>query len=197
MSDLTLIEDINPNELEFCEDIEKGERVIFLRGIIARANYPNQNKRVYPLDIMREAIEQIKPLIENRRFVGELDHRNEPRIALDRIALYIPKLQLNEDGTVIGDIYPTSTPMGNILKGLINDGIKVGFSTRAAGSVKPYKGPLGEGLLEVNKGMKLISVDAVMNPSVKDALPDIVSEGNIYLGQTVSFKKVWNDLFSK
>lgn len=197
MDFMLLQEQIDSNDLELCEDIEKGERIKFLRGIIARADYPNQNKRVYPMDVLKEAISEIMPMLEQKRFVGELDHRNEPRVALDRIALYIPRLELHEDGAVVGDIYPTSTPCGNILKGLMNDGIKVGFSTRASGSVKPYKGTLGEGLLEVNKGMRLISVDAVMNPSVKDALPDLVSEGHIYLGQTVSFKKIWEDVFNK
>lgn len=192
-----LEESIDTNQLEFCEDIEKGERVKFLRGVIARADYPNQNKRIYPMDVMKEAIEQIKPLVADRRFVGELDHRSEPRIALDRIALYIPRIELLEDGTVTGDIYPTSTECGRTLKGLMEDGIKIGFSTRATGSVKPYKGTLGEGLLEVNKGMRLISVDAVMNPSVKDALPSLVTESHIYLGQTISFRKVWDDIFNK
>ena len=192
-----LEEQIDINQLEFCEDIDKGERVKFLRGVIARANYPNQNKRIYPMDVMQEAIENIKPLLADRRFVGELDHRNEPKIALDRIALYIPRIELHEDGTVVGDIYPTSTPCGNILKGLMNDGIKIGFSTRATGSVKPYHGTLGEGLLEVNKGMKLVSVDAVMNPSVKDALPDMVSEEHIMLGQTATFRTVWDSVFGK
>lgn len=192
-----LEESIDTNQLEFCEDIEKGERVKFLRGVIARADYPNQNKRVYPKNVMLEAIKEIMPLVEQRRFVGELDHRSEPRIALDRIALYIPRIELLEDGTVTGDIYPTSTECGRTLKGLMEDGIKIGFSTRATGSVKPYKGTLGEGLLEVNKGMRLISIDAVMNPSVKDALPELVTESHIYLGQTVSFKKVWDEIFNK
>lgn len=195
--DMLLQEQIDSNDFEFCEDIEKGERIKFLRGIVARADYPNQNKRVYPKSIMEESLELIKPLIESRRFVGELDHRFEPRIALDRIALYIPRIQMNEEGIVTADIYPTSTPCGDILKGLMNDGVKIGFSTRATGSVKPYKGTLGEGLLEVNKGMRLISIDAVMNPSVKDALPEMVTESHIYLGQTNKFRSVWNDLFGR
>lgn len=195
--DILLQEQIDSNDFELCEDIEKGERVKFLRGIVARADYPNQNKRVYPKSIMEESLDLIKPLVESKRFVGELDHQNQPRIALDRIALYIPRIQMNEEGIVTADIYPTSTPCGDILKGLMNDGIKIGFSTRATGSVKPYKGTLGEGLLEVNKGMRLISIDAVMNPSVKDALPELVTESHIYLGQTTSFKKVWNDIFGK
>jgi hypothetical protein len=188
---------INDKDLELCEDIEKGERIKYLHGVIARANYANQNKRIYPYEVMKEAIDEIIPLVQSRRFVGELDHTDTPKISLERVALYIPRIELKEDGTVIGDIYPTSTEKGNILKGLLSDGIRIGFSTRATGSVKPYNGPLGEGLLEVNKGMRLISVDAVMNPSVKDALPDIVTEDRIYLGQTVKFKQVWEDVFGK
>lgn len=193
-----LFEDImSSDNLEICEDVQKGERINFFRGVLARADYANQNKRVYPRYVMEEALMEAAPLIKDRRLVGELNHPPSPTVNMERIALYIPRLELQEDGSVIGDVYPSSTPFGDILKGLIKDGIKVGFSTRATGSVKPYRGNLGEGLVEVQKGMKLVAIDAVMNPSVRDALPSIVSEGTIMLGQTAKFKQVWQDIFDR
>jgi hypothetical protein len=75
--------------------------------------------------------------------------------------------------------------------------LKLGVSTRGTGTVKPYRGPLGEGLVEVNPDFNLLAVDVVYNPS-NDAWPEIIAESHsVMLGGSVQFKKVWDDVFNK
>lgn len=169
----TLLEDvnydINDSKLELLEDVERGERVYMLKGVFARGNYANLNKRVYPNQILGEAYRVVKEAMNGgSMLVGENEHPQGAKINMDRISCYFPELTFNEStGELSGIAKPTSTPQGEIIKGLMKDGIRIGFSTRCSGQVKPYRGPLGEGLVEVQPGLRLIAIDAVMNPSAK------------------------------
>lgn len=106
------------------------------------------------------------------------------KVNLERIACYFPELTFNEStGELSGIAKPASTPMGQIVKGLMRDGIKVGFSTRASGNVKPYHGNLGESLVEVQPGLRLLAIDAVMNPSAAcfpKAIIESVQESKLF-----------------
>jgi hypothetical protein len=195
MNDESLLEEFSSSATtEICEDVDKGERIHYWRGEFARANFANLNKRVYPMEIMREAVDRIMPEVQDHRLVGELTHPATPIVNPKEIAVYFPEIELKEDGRLVGIARPSSTPNGEIVKGLLNDGIKVGFSTRATGSVRPYRGPLGEGLVEVQKGLTLRAIDVVWAPSAS-CFPEVVSESQNYLGQTTKFKEVWQNIF--
>ena len=192
---MNLFEESSPDTTEICEDIDKGERIKYWKGEFARANFANLNKRVYPYDVMVEAINDIMPEVKRGRLVGEINHPNTPMVDPANIAVYFPEIELKEDGRVIGIARPASTPKGDIIKGLLNDGIRLGFSTRATGNVKPYSGPLGEGLVQVMPGLKLRAIDVVWSPSAS-CFPEVVNESHIVsLGGTAKFSSVWNDLF--
>lgn len=170
MSDL-ILEDINydyiNSSLELLEDVERGERIYMLKGTFARGNYANLNKRVYPNNVLGEAYKEVKRnMEEGTMLVGENEHPQGAKVNIERISCYFPELTFNEEtGELSGIAKPSSTPQGAILKGLMKDGIRIGFSTRASGNVKPYRGPLGEGLVEVQPGLRLLAIDAVCNPS--------------------------------
>lgn len=123
------------------------------------------------------------------------------KINMDRISCYFPELTFNEEtGELSGVARPSSTPQGEILKGLMKDGIRVGFSTRCSGKVKPYRGPLGEGLVEVQPGLRLIAIDAVMNPSAKcfpKAIIESTEEESKYhfMSGVSNFKTIWETNF--
>lgn len=194
MNDILFEEFSSADTTEICEDVDRGERIRYWKGEFARANFANLNKRVYPMEIMREAVEKVMPEVKQGRLVGELCHPATPMVDPSKIAVYFPEIELKEDGRLVGIAKPASTPNGEIVKGLLKDGIKLGFSTRATGSVSPYKGPLGEGLVQVNPGLIIRAIDTVWAPSAS-TYPEVVTESQIYLGQTIKFKKVWEDLF--
>lgn len=198
MSSIILLEEfLDDNKYEICEEIVKGEPKLFYRGVLARANFANKNKRVYPMPVMERAVTSAQKAINERAFVGELDHPPSPKINVEKISHIITSMKLLEDGQVVGEIEPLDTEPGKHLKTLMKSRIKVGVSTRGSGTLKPYSGPLGEGLLEVNPDFSMSAVDIVWNPS-NEAFPEIVSEStNIMLGQTLRFRQVWDELFSK
>jgi hypothetical protein len=198
MSNIVLLEEfLDDNRYEICEEKINGEPKLFYRGVIARANFANKNKRVYPFSVMENAVGKLQKPIQERAFVGELDHPPSPKINVEKISHIISSMKLLESGEVVGEIEPLDTEPGKHLKTLMKARIKLGVSTRGSGTVKPYAGPLGEGLVEVNPDFNMAAVDIVWNPS-NDAYPQIVTEStNIMIGQTEKFKKVWDELFNK
>lgn len=198
MSGLILLEDYDlDNKYEICEELVKGEPKLFYRGVLARANYPNKNKRIYPMSIMEAAVDRIQNTVKQRGFVGELEHPPTPKVNVDRISHVITEVRITSDGSVLGQMEPIDTDAGRNLKAMMKARIKLGVSTRGTGTVRPYSGSLGEGLVEVNPDFNLIAVDVVYSPS-NDAWPDIVSESHtVMLGQSTAFRNVWNNVFGK
>jgi len=196
MNEFLLTEDESLDSFEILTEGEKDRP--FLRGVLGKADYANKNKRVYPKSVMREAVEELKPLVESRGFFGELGHpEGRPKIQEDKISHYISKLELAEDGALIGEIRPTRSYYGKMLESYLLDGLKLGVSTRATGSLKPYRGPLGEGLLEVQPGLKMFAIDVVSMPSA-GTYPTIVTEdvNSVVFGSTKKFREIWNSCFS-
>lgn len=172
---------LDENDISLEEDIDKGERIFYWKGTFARANYKNQNNRWYPTDIMAEAFSQVKSKMSKGELLcGYMDHPVDPeeakRVQLEHIALTFPELTFNENtGNLSGICKPTYTPKGDILRGLQKSGIKIGFSSRAAGKVKPGKTALGEDALIVQPGMRLLAIDAVKQPSAL-CFPQAITE---------------------
>ena len=189
-----LLEDFNFMEsYELVEDGKTGNKY-FLRGIISRAGKPNRNKRVYPFPVMEATIKEVQPLVESRALVGELDHPPTPKVNVERISHVVTKLTLAGDGAVLSEMEVISPK----LKELIDAKIRLGVSTRGLGQVKPYSGPLGEGLVEVQPGYRMKAIDIVFDPSA-EAYPEAFVEDvqeKVTLGNaTINFGKIWEDVF--
>ena len=175
------------------------EKKFVLRGVFARAGKPNLNKRIYPIPVMQQALEEIQEDIKQRGFVGTLDHEPTPKVSVKEISHVITKLSLAPDGAVIGEAEALDTVPGKHLQELMKSRIRLGVSTRGTGAVKPYSGPLGEGLVEVLPGYKMRAIDIVFNPSAK-AYPQYVIESadeKIWLGSTQKFREVWTNVFGE
>lgn len=195
--DFQLLEDFN-----FIEKYELVESKLpskhILRGVFSRADIPNKNKRVYPRSVLESCINEAQPIVGQRGLVGELDHPPTPKINIRGISHIITKLAMAPDGAVLGEIEALDTDPGQQLKKLMEAHVRLGVSTRGLGSVKPYSGPLGEGLVEVAPGYRMKAIDIVFDPSA-DTFPEAVveetSDGNIVLGSTIDFRKVWQEVF--
>jgi hypothetical protein len=159
------------------ESDSEGKKTLYLSGTFAQAEVPNRNKRIYPMKVLEPEVNRyIMEKVKTNRAVGELSHPSGPNINPDRICMKI--MEINKDGNnFVGRAKVTSTPPGQIVQGLVNDGIAFGVSTRALGSVKPVR----DGINEVQDDLKLLAVDVVMDPSGPDCWVNGILEGVDYI----------------
>ena len=169
------LEDFSPLEYQLTENEDKR---FVIRGVFSKADVPNKNGRVYPFAILKEMVESVQDLISRNGLVGELDHPPSPKINVDKISHKITRLELMEDGAVVGEMEVLNTDQGRKLRQLMSEGIHLGVSTRALGNTRPYNGQLGKNLVEVTSGLRLKAIDVVFDPSAGDfGRPEFVMEG--------------------
>jgi len=161
-------------EVEYIsEAAEDGEKKHYIQGIFLQANKKNRNGRIYPVKILAKEVDRyMKEIIKNKRAYGELGHPAGPSINLDRVSHLI--IDLKKDGdNYIGKALLTDTPMGNIAKGLLKSGAKLGVSSRGLGSLKPDH----NGVMQVQDDYKIATAaDIVADPSAPDAFVDGIME---------------------
>lgn len=151
---------------------EKGEKVYNIEGVFAQSEARNRNGRVYPRKIMESAVNKyVEEQVKSGRAVGELNHPSGPTINLDKVSHRITSLQF-EGNNVVGKASILNTPMGQIVKGLLEGGVKLGVSTRGMGSLEERSGAM-----YVKDDFMLNTVDIVQDPSAPDAFVNGIMEG--------------------
>lgn len=135
-----------------------------VKGVLQRADAANQNRRIYPYNILQREAKKYETLINERRALGELDHPDSTVINLKNVSHNI--VEMHWDGKdLVGTVEVLSTPSGNILKELFKHNIRLGISSRGMGSVKPMR----EDTVMVQEDFELIGFDFVSNPSTHGA----------------------------
>lgn len=185
------------------EEIRDGKKSICFRGVFSEADKLNRNHRIYPRKILKEAFENAwnASVVTGQPIYGELEHASDSKCHLERIAVTFPELHWDEEkGQIVGKAIPTLTEAGQTVEKLAKSGFKICFSTRCSGKVKPYKGPLAEGfdnVVEVQPGLKIISIDVVGQPSCQKAVTNTVYEevNTLNESQGKTFKEVWDAEF--
>jgi hypothetical protein len=167
---------------EIVEDVqiitEGTSKDLFIEGIFLQSEITNRNGRVYPKSVMeREVGRYMKEYVEAKRAFGELGHPEGPTINLDRVSHMITSLK--EDGNnYVGRAKIMNTPMGNIVKNLIDGGAKLGVSSRGLGSLKTTN----EGINEVQDDFFLATAaDIVADPSAPDAFVQGIMENKEWM----------------
>jgi hypothetical protein len=153
---------------------ESGKKDYFIEGIFMQADLQNRNGRVYPVSILeKECARYMKEAVQQNRAYGELGHPSGPSINLDRVSHMIKELR--QDGSnFIGRAKIMDTPMGNIVKNLMDEGASLGVSTRGMGSIRENK----QGFMEVQDDFHLATAaDIVADPSAPDAFVRGIMEG--------------------
>lgn len=146
----------------------------FIEGIIMQSDIKNRNGRVYPQEVMMNELARYNEnYVSKKRAYGELGHPAGPSINLDRVSHIFTELR--QDGTnVVGRAKIMDTPMGKIVKNLIDEGAQLGISSRGMGSIKKNK----NGIMEVQSDFMLATAgDIVADPSAPDAFVRGVMEG--------------------
>ena len=137
------------------EPDERGRKNLYMKGIFIQGNVRNFNERVYPTTEIRKAVERINEQIkEGHSICGELDHPEELTINLDRVSHAITDMWM-DGANGLGKLRVLITPSGSIIRALIEDGIRLGVSSRGVGNVDDRG--------EVS-GFEIITVDVVMRP---------------------------------
>lgn len=140
------------------------------RGKFQEAEAINKNKRMYPFNVLSENIKKLQECVKNRGLIGELDHPTDSIIHFEKASHVITKLWW--DGNVLmGEGEILNTPHGKILKSLLNDGVRIGISSRGVGNGKVDE----NGILVIGESYKLITFDAVADPSTHAAYQEKVA----------------------
>ena len=155
-----------------CEDKE-GKKNYFIEGVFLQAELKNRNNRMYPLKTLsKEVAKYDENYIQKGRALGELGHPDGPSINLDRVSHKI--LSLKEDGNnFIGRAKLLDTPMGGIAKNLLDEGVKLGVSSRGMGSIRKEENCN----VVMDDFMLATAADIVADPSAPDAFVDGIMEG--------------------
>lgn len=163
------------NEMDLHESSGNGNGLVKFRGKFQEADAVNKNKRTYPFDVLAENVESLKESIENGGLIGELDHPTDSIVHFANASHKITKLWW-EGKVLMGEGVILNTPHGKILKALINDGVRVGISSRGVGNGKVNE----NGILVIGESYKLITFDAVADPSTSQAFQEkVVSKESV------------------
>ena len=169
---MKLITEYVENDLSYLTEEKNGKKQYIIEGIFMQADSKNRNGRIYPKATMEAAVDKyMTEQVSKGRAVGELNHPEGPTINLDKVSHKITDLRW-EGNNVVGKAQILDTPMGQIVRGLMEGGVQLGVSSRGMGSLV-QKG----GINYVNKDFQLATVDIVQDPSAPEAFVNGIMEG--------------------
>ena len=167
--------------VEFLVEQKNGKKSMYIEGVFLQGNIKNRNGRMYPMETLRREVGRYNESnVQSGRALGELGHPDGPTVNLDRVSHKI--VSLKESGSnFVGKAKILNTPMGKIASALIEDGVKLGVSSRGIGSLKQTR----EGVNIVGDDFMLATAaDIVADPSAPDAFVEGIMEGRDW---------VWNN----
>lgn len=145
-----------------------GGKNLYLKGICIEGNKRNANERVYPLHEITRAVGTInKQIAEGYSVLGEVDHPDDLKINLDRVCHSVEEMWMDGDAGC-GKLKILPTPMGNLIKTLLQSGVKLGVSSRGSGNVDDRTGHVSD--------FEIVTIDVVAQPSAPNAYPKAVYE---------------------
>ena len=170
---MKLIAEYTDQNLEtIVEAKDNGKKKYTIEGVFMQAEQKNRNGRIYPKDVMESALAKyVEEQVSKGRAVGELNHPEGPTVNLDKVSHKIESLEW-DGNDVVGKATILETPMGQIVKGLLDGDVRVGVSTRGMGSLQR-----GANAMLVGKDFMLNAVDIVQDPSAPNAFVNGVMEG--------------------
>ena len=171
---MKLITEVFEDLQTITEAREDGKKNVYIEGVFLQGGIKNRNGRMYPVETLAKEVERYnESYVKSGRALGELGHPEGPQINLDRVSHLITNLR-QEGNNFIGKAKLMDTPFGNIAKGLVSEGVKLGVSSRGMGSLKLNK----EGINEVQDDFYLATAaDIVADPSAPDAFVNGIMEG--------------------
>jgi hypothetical protein len=142
---------------------------LYMKGICIQGGVKNANERVYPVNEIEDAVKQLNEQLHTGHSVlGEVDHPDDLKINLDRVSHMIESMWMDGPNG-FGKLKILSTPMGNLVRTLLESGVKLGVSSRGSGNVNEANGHVSD--------FEIVTVDVVAQPSAPNAYPKAIYEG--------------------
>ena len=173
---MKLITEYTQNQLSYSiQEAKNGTKQTFLEGVFMQAENKNKNGRIYTREVLTKAVDKfVNEQVITGRAVGELNHPDGPSINLDKVSHRITELKW-DGNNVMGKALILDTPMGQIVKGLVEGGVQLGVSSRGMGSLE-----MKNGSNYVADDFMLNTVDIVQDPSAPNAYVNGIMEGVSY-----------------
>jgi hypothetical protein len=154
------------------ESVKEGDgslKSLYMKGIFIQGGVKNANERVYPVSEIEIAVETLnKQITEGYSVLGEVDHPDDLKINLDRVSHMITSMWI-DGANGFGKLKILPTPMGQLISTMLENGVKLGVSSRGSGNVDDTTGRVSD--------FEIITVDIVAQPSAPNAYPKAIYEG--------------------
>lgn len=190
---MKLITEHNDQDLQYIAEAAGADKKFRIEGVFIQAEKENRNKRKYPRGVLVPAVAKyVTEQVNTGRAVGELNHPDGPTVNLDKVSHRITELKW-DGNNVVGKALILNTPMGKIVQGLLEGGVRLGVSTRGLGSLESVGG-----VMTVKPDFILSTVDIVQDPSAPDAFVNGIMEGVEYFvkGNEVIVEKIKKEIHS-
>ena len=175
------------DSIEFItEDDSEGKKNYKIRGVFMEADVKNRNNRMYPMQVLEKEVKRYnKEYVQQKRAFGELGHPDGPTVNLERVSHMITKLY--PDGKqFVGEAKVMDTPYGKIVKNLIDEGAKLGVSSRGMGSLEPQR----DMHIVKDDFYLATAADIVADPSAPNAFVEGIMEGKEWIWDNGIVKEV-------
>lgn len=174
------------DDIEILSEEKNGKKHLYIEGTFLQGNIKNRNGRMYPMETLaREVDKYSNTYIKSGRAMGELGHPDGPIVNLDRVSHLITSL-VQEGSNFKGKAKILDTPMGQIAKSLLDEGVRLGVSSRGVGSLKLNR----EGVNVVADDFMLATAaDIVADPSAPDAFVEGIMEGREWVWENNILKE--------
>jgi len=160
-------------DVKLITEEKNGKKLLYIEGVFLQSELKNRNGRMYPFSVLdREVKRYNEEYIKSKRALGELGHPDGPTINLDRVSHRITDLRA-EGNNFIGKAQILDTPMGNIAKNLLDEGVQLGVSSRGMGSIQKSE----DCNVVADDFMLTTAADIVADPSAPDAFVNGIMEG--------------------
>jgi len=146
---------------------------LYMKGICIQGGVKNANERVYPVNEIERAVKTLnEQLVTGHSVLGEVDHPDDLKINLDRVSHMITEMWMDGPNG-FGKLKILPTPMGNLVRTMLESGVKLGVSSRGSGNVNEANGHVSD--------FEIVTVDVVAQPSAPNAYPKAIYEGLMHM----------------
>ena len=160
-------------DVKLITEEKNGKKLLYIEGVFLQSELKNRNGRMYPFGVLdREVKRYNEEYVKSKRALGELGHPDGPTINLDRVSHRIVSLKA-EGNNFVGKAQVLDTPMGNIAKSLLGEGVQLGVSSRGMGSIEKVE----DCNVVADDFMLTTAADIVADPSAPDAFVNGIMEG--------------------
>ena len=172
-------------DVKLLTEEKDGKKLLYIEGVFLQSELKNRNGRMYPFSVLEREVKRYnEEYVQSKRALGELGHPDGPTINLDRVSHRITSLKA-EGNNFIGKAQILDTPMGNIAKNLLGEGVQLGVSSRGMGSIERKE----DCNVVADDFMLTTAADIVADPSAPDAFVNGIMEGKEWVWQNGILKE--------